>query len=147
VGKDGRAFMKEAAGDGRRILIVDDESSITELVSMALRCEGFAVVEAHNGQQALEAVAVCAPDLVVLDVMLPDFDGFEVARRARDSGAVLPIVFLSGRDDPEAKVRGLTLGDDYLTKPFSVEELVARIRAILRRLGMSRGRSSLDRDD
>ena len=118
-----------------RILVVDDEQSITDLVAMALRYERFAVQVAHGGREALDAVEDFAPDLVVLDVMMPGIDGFEVARRLRNGGVHTPVLFLTARDSTEDKVRGLTLGgDDYMTKPFSVEELVARIRAILRRV-------------
>ena len=118
-----------------RILVVDDEQSITDLVSMALRYEHFAVQVAHGGREALDAVEDFSPDLVILDVMMPGIDGFEVARRLRNSGMHVPVLFLTARDATEDKVRGLTLGgDDYMTKPFSVEELVARIRAVLRRV-------------
>jgi two-component system OmpR family response regulator len=118
-----------------RILVVDDEQSITDLVSMALRYEHFAVQVAHGGREALDAVEGFSPELVVLDIMMPGIDGFEVARRLRNSAAHIPVLFLTARDATEDKVRGLTLGgDDYMTKPFSVEELVARIRAILRRV-------------
>jgi two-component system, OmpR family, response regulator len=127
--------MSEVDTDGTRILVVDDEASITELVSMALRYESFTVKTAHSGREALDAVAAFDPDLVVLDIMMPGIDGFEVARRLRNGDSALPILFLTARDATEDKVRGLTLGgDDYVTKPFSVEELVARIRAILRRV-------------
>jgi two-component system, OmpR family, response regulator len=118
-----------------RILVVDDEAAITDLVAMALRYEGFTVQTAQNGREALDLVPTFDPDLVVLDIMMPGLDGFEVARRLRNGSSVLPILFLTARDRTEDKVRGLTLGgDDYVTKPFSVEELVARIRAILRRV-------------
>ena len=118
-----------------RILVVDDEPSITDLVSMALRYEHFAVQVAHGGREAIVAVEDFSPDLVVLDVMMPGIDGFEVARRLRNGGIHVPVLFLTARDATEDKVRGLTLGgDDYMTKPFSVEELVARIRAVLRRV-------------
>jgi len=114
---------------------VDDEPSITDLVSMALRYEKFDVRVASNGREALDNVESFAPDLAVLDIMMPGIDGFEVARRLRNQGIQLPILFLTARDATEDKIRGLTLGgDDYMTKPFSVEELVARIRAILRRV-------------
>ncbi len=127
--------MGEASQEGTRILVVDDEASITELVSMALRYEQFTVQAAHGGREALDKVATFAPDLVVLDIMMPGIDGFEVARRLRNGNSSLPILFLTARDATDDKVRGLTLGgDDYVTKPFSVEELVARIRAILRRV-------------
>jgi two-component system OmpR family response regulator len=117
-----------------RVLVVDDEPNIAELVSLALRYEGFEVASAASGTEAVERFDVFRPALVVLDVMLPDFDGFEVARRLRRRGERVPIVFLTARDEIADRVAGLTLGgDDYMTKPFSVEELTARIRAILRR--------------
>jgi len=117
-----------------RVLVVDDEDSITDLVATALRYVGFEVAVASNGRQALERAASFRPELVVLDVMLPDLDGFEVVRRLRSDGVRVPIVFLTARDATEDKVAGLTIGgDDYVTKPFSLEELVARVRAVLRR--------------
>ena len=117
-----------------RVLVVDDEDSITDLVATALRYVGFEVAVAANGRQALERAATFRPELVVLDVMLPDLDGFEVVRRLRSDGVRVPIVFLTARDATEDKVAGLTIGgDDYVTKPFSLEELVARVRAVLRR--------------
>ncbi|HVW30896.1 MAG TPA: response regulator transcription factor [Acidimicrobiia bacterium] len=117
-----------------RVLVVDDEDNITDLVSTALRYVGFEVAVAANGRQALERAASFRPELVVLDVMLPDLDGFEVVKRLRADGIRVPIVFLTARDATEDKVAGLTLGgDDYVTKPFSLEELVARVRAVLRR--------------
>ena len=116
------------------ILVVDDEEHITELVAMALGYNGFEVERAASGRAALEAVEGRKPDLIVLDVMLPDLDGFEVVRRLRADGLRVPIVFLTARDATEDKVAGLTIGgDDYVTKPFSLEELVARVRAVLRR--------------
>ena len=119
---------------GVRVLVVDDETAIADLVSTALRYEGFETATAGDGRAALEAVESFRPDLVVLDVMLPDLDGFEVQRRLGDRGVRVPVLFLTARDATEDKVRGLTLGgDDYVTKPFSLEELVARIRAVLRR--------------
>jgi len=117
-----------------KILVVDDEPSITDLVALALRYERFDVEVAHSGHEALSAVRSFAPDLVVLDIMLPDLDGFEVARRMAAEAPLTPVLFLTARDATDDKVRGLTLGgDDYMTKPFSLEELVARIRAVLRR--------------
>jgi len=119
---------------GVRVLVVDDEAAIADLVATALRYEGFETATAGDGRAALEAVESFRPDLVVLDVMLPDLDGFEVQRRLGDRGVRVPVLFLTARDATEDKVRGLTLGgDDYVTKPFSLEELVARIRAVLRR--------------
>jgi two-component system OmpR family response regulator len=121
-----------------KVLVVDDEAAITDLVTMALRYEGFQVAAAHTGQGALTKVALDPPDLVVLDVMLPDIDGFTVCERMRAAGHGVPTLFLTARDTTEDKVRGLTLGgDDYVTKPFSVSELVARVRAILRRAGVT----------
>jgi two-component system OmpR family response regulator len=118
----------------RRILVVDDERNIVELVATALRYEGFEVRTAASGKEALAAVRDFAPDLVVLDVMLPDVDGFEVQARIRGDGERVPVLFLTARDAVEDRVRGLTLGaDDYMTKPFSLEELVARVRSVLRR--------------
>src|SRR5438105_1751518 len=127
---------EEPGAGGRRILVVDDEPNITDLVSTVLRYEGFEVEIATNGWDALRLVTEFRPDLVVLDVMLPDHDGFDVHRRLRDRGIGAPVIFLTARDATEDKVRGLTLGgDDYVTKPFSLEELVARVRAVLRRAG------------
>ena len=120
--------------DPTKVLVVDDEQSITDLVALALRYEQFEVAVAHTGRQALNAVRSFRPDLVVLDIMLPDFDGFEVARRMGAEWPTVPVLFLTARDATDDKIRGLTLGgDDYMTKPFSLEELVARIRAVLRR--------------
>jgi two-component system OmpR family response regulator len=127
-----------------RVLVVDDERNITDLVAMALRYERFTVARAHTGREALQAVSEFRPHLMVLDVMLPDLSGFEIAERLASRGERIPILFLTARDATEDKVRGLTLGgDDYLTKPFSLEELVARIRAVLRRAGTSLESSSL----
>jgi two-component system, OmpR family, response regulator len=126
-----------------RVLIVDDEPNIADVISMALRYEGFEVETAGSGSGALRGATAFRPHLIVLDVMLPDFDGFEVARRLGERRAGTPIVFLTARDATEDKVRGLTLGgDDYVTKPFSVEELIARIRSILRRVGLERENGS-----
>ena len=117
-----------------RVLVVDDESYITELVGTALRYEGFQVEEAREGRAAMTAATSFRPDLVVLDVMLPDIDGFEVTRRLRSEGFRAPVLFLTAKDATEDKVVGLTIGgDDYLTKPFALDELIARVRAILRR--------------
>ena len=117
-----------------RVLVVDDEQYIRDLVGTALRYEGFDVEEADTGRKAITAVAERRPDLVVLDVMLPDLDGVEVTRRLRTDGIRVPVVFLTARDATEDKVAGLTVGgDDYVTKPFSLEELIARVRAVLRR--------------
>lgn len=118
----------------QRVLVVDDEPNITDLVATALRYEGFEVAVAHDGRTALAKVADFRPMLVILDVMLPDHDGFEVARRLRRDAEKVPVLFLTARDATEDKIRGLTTGgDDYVTKPFSLDELIARIQAILRR--------------
>ncbi|WGW12619.1 response regulator transcription factor [Saxibacter everestensis] len=117
-----------------RLLVVDDEPNIRELLATSLRFAGFDVVAAGTGNEALRAAEENQPDLVVLDVMLPDMDGFTVTRRLRSSGRHIPVVFLTARDETSDKITGLTVGgDDYVTKPFSLEEVVARIRAVLRR--------------
>jgi two-component system OmpR family response regulator len=116
-----------------RILVVDDEPNIAELLSAALRFEGYDVDVAMTGNEAMDMARSFRPNLVMLDVMLPDFDGTEVCRRLRLAGDQVPIVFLTARDTTPDKVEGLRLGDDYVTKPFSVEELMARVGAILRR--------------
>lgn len=116
------------------LLVVDDEPNIRELLSTSLRFAGFEVISAANGAEALRLAEQQVPDLLVLDVMLPDMDGFTVTRRLRQSGLHIPVVFLTARDDTSDKITGLTVGgDDYVTKPFSLEEVVARIRAVLRR--------------
>jgi two-component system, OmpR family, response regulator len=123
---------------GTRVLVVDDEPNIAEVVTMALRFNGFTVETAASGREALAAVSSFKPHLMVLDVMLPDMEGFDVAARLGAQRAGLPIIFLTARDATEDKLRGLTGGgDDYMTKPFSLEELVARIRTILRRSGQA----------
>jgi two-component system OmpR family response regulator len=117
-----------------RILVVDDEAAITDLVGLALRYEGFEVTSAATGRAALAAAAEFAPDLLVLDVTLPDSTGLDVCARLRAQGMRVPVVFLTARDATEDKITGLTVGgDDYVTKPFSLDELIARIRAVLRR--------------
>ena len=117
-----------------RLLVVDDEPNIRDLLATSLRFAGFEVFTAATGNEAIQAATEHQPDLVVLDVMLPDMDGFTVTRRLRDRGEQYPILFLTARDETKDKVAGLTVGgDDYVTKPFSLEEVVARIRAVLRR--------------
>ncbi|GAA2368953.1 response regulator transcription factor [Dactylosporangium salmoneum] len=117
-----------------KVLVVDDEASIRALLSATLRLTGFEVRVATGGREALAAAAEYGPDLVVLDVMMPDLDGFEVAQRLRTSGRPVPVLFLTARDSVEDRISGLTVGaDDYVAKPFSLEEVVLRIRAILRR--------------
>ncbi|WP_434621119.1 response regulator transcription factor [Arthrobacter sp. A5] len=121
-------------GPEAKLLVVDDEPNIRELLSTSLRFAGFEVFAAGNGREALAAAEEHNPDLAVLDVMLPDMDGFTVTRRLRAAGRHFPVLFLTARDDTEDKVTGLTVGgDDYVTKPFSLDEVVARIRAVLRR--------------
>ena len=124
----------------QRVLVVDDEPSIVDAVATALRYEGFDVAEAINGRDALKSAETLRPDLIVLDIMLPDLDGLEVTRRLRQDGIRTPVLFLTARDATEDKVEGLTVGgDDYVTKPFSLAEVVARVRAILRRVAESTG--------
>ena len=116
------------------MLVVDDEEPITDLVATALRYEGFDVATAEAGRDALARIRTYRPDVVVLDVMLPDIDGFEVIRRMTAEGLRVPVLFLTARDTTEDRVHGLTLGaDDYICKPFSLAELVARVRVALRR--------------
>jgi two-component system, OmpR family, response regulator len=123
-----------------RVLVVDDEPNIRELVQVALKFHGCAVTTAGTGTDALRQAESAGPDLIVLDVMLPDIDGFEVCRRLRAAGNEVPIIFLTARDTSSDTVTGLTLGgDDYVTKPFSVEALVARVRAVLRRASRAAG--------
>jgi two-component system OmpR family response regulator len=130
--------MREQTADPIRILVVDDEPNIVDVISMALRFQGFEVATAGTGGEAITAVEEFRPQLLVLDIMLPDMDGFDVAVRLAAKHVSPPILFLTARDATEDKVRGLTIGgDDYVTKPFSLEELVARIRTILRRSGLS----------
>jgi two-component system OmpR family response regulator len=121
-----------------KLLLVDDEENLRSMLEAALRHVGFDVHPAASGREALDRVNDVRPDLIVLDVMLPDLDGFEVCRRLRTEGTRTPVLFLTARDNTDDKVRGLTLGgDDYLVKPFSLEELVARINAVLRRAGLA----------
>ena len=123
-----------------KLLVVEDEPNIRELLSTSLRFAGFEVYTAADGAAALKLAETQRPDLLVLDVMLPDMDGFAVTRRLRDQGRQMPVVFLTARDATDDKVTGLTVGgDDYITKPFSLEEVVARIRAVLRRTGAGAG--------
>jgi two-component system, OmpR family, response regulator len=133
-----RAVEGAEESSRRRVLVVDDEGNITGLVATALRYEGFRVAVAGSGREALAAATAVRPHLIILDVMLPDLDGFEVQRRLAADRLGVPIVFLTARDETEDRVHGLTMGaDDYVTKPFSLEELVARVHAVLRRSGQS----------
>ena len=125
-----------------RIVVVDDEPSITDAVSTALGYEGFDVEQVHGGRDALEIVGDLRPDLVVLDIMLPDIDGVTLLKRLRQEGVNVPVLFLTARDEPSNRVEGLVAGgDDYVTKPFTLAEVVARVHAILRR---TRGESGGD---
>jgi two-component system, OmpR family, response regulator len=129
---------------GPRLLLVDDEDNLRSMLEAALRHNGFEVASVPSGREALAAVDTAEPDLVVLDVMMPDLDGFEVCRRLRADGHHTPVLFLTARDGTEDKVRGLTLGgDDYLVKPFSLEELVARVHTVLRRAGVDRDEATV----
>jgi two-component system OmpR family response regulator len=133
------AVNAPAEREGARVLVVDDEPSIVDAISMTLRHQGYSVEAAETGKDALAMVTKWRPDVIVLDVMLPDVDGFEVARRLSADNEPVPILFLSALDNTEDKVRGLTIGGyDYVTKPFSLEELIARLRNILRRVGALR---------
>jgi len=127
--------MRDApAKSEARLLVVDDEPTILELLAGTLRFAGFDVLTAVSGAEALRAAAAGRPDLILLDVMMPDCDGFEVIRRIRAGGPRVPVIFLTARDSVHERVTGLTLGgDDYVTKPFSLDEVLARIRAVLRR--------------
>jgi two-component system OmpR family response regulator len=129
---------------GERLLLVDDEDNLRSMLEAALRHNGFDVAAVAKGRDALDRATNDRPDLIVLDVMLPDLDGFEVCRRLRTDGNRTPVLFLTAKDATEDKVRGLTLGgDDDLVKPFSLEELVARAQAVLRRSGLSRADGSM----
>ncbi|MFN8041184.1 MAG: response regulator transcription factor [Acidimicrobiales bacterium] len=123
-----------------RVLVVDDDENIRYLLHMAVQHAGFEVADAGTGREALTAVDDWHPDLVLLDVMLPDLDGFEVCRRLRTDRSTTPVIFLTARDELDDRLRGLTIGgDDYVTKPFSLEEVVARIQVVLRRSGALAG--------
>jgi two-component system OmpR family response regulator len=131
--------MQSAPGSAH-VLVVDDEPAITDLLATALRYMGYQVTTAATGFAALDAAATAAPDLVVLDVMLPDLDGFEVCRRLRAARDFVPVIFLSARDTEDDRIAGFVRGgDDYVTKPFSLEELTLRIGALLRRVRAGQG--------
>jgi two-component system OmpR family response regulator len=126
--------LQRPDGSAVRVLVVDDEPNLTELLSMVLRYEGWEVRTADSGLAAVRAAKEFRPDAVVLDMMLPDFDGLEVMRRMRGGDPHMPVLFLTAKDAVEDRVAGLTAGgDDYVTKPFSLEEVVARLRALMRR--------------
>ena len=147
VVQSGVAAASDARQEGAqarpKLLVVEDDPNIVELLSASLRFAGFDVSAATNGAEAVTSAHDLRPDLLVLDVMLPDLDGFEVIRRLREGGIRTPVVFLTARDATDDKIRGLTLGgDDYVTKPFSLEELTARIRAVLRRSALDQPESA-----
>ena len=130
--------MTRADGTPIRVVVVDDEDSLTDLLSMALRYEGWDVKIASNGQSAMAITREFRPDVIVLDIMLPDIDGLQVLTRLRADGINTPILFLTAKDSLDDRIVGLTVGgDDYVTKPFSLEELVARLRALIRRSSLT----------
>ncbi|MFI6099790.1 response regulator transcription factor [Lentzea sp. NPDC051213] len=133
-----KAELRRPDGQPVRVLVVDDESTLAELMTMALRMEKWDVRSALDGTSAVRTAREFRPDAVVLDVMLPDFDGYEVLRRMRAEQPKLPVLFLTARDAVEDRIAGLTAGgDDYVTKPFSLEEVVLRLRALMRRTGVT----------
>ncbi|MET8764150.1 response regulator transcription factor [Lentzea sp. NPDC004782] len=133
-----KSELRRPDGQPVRVLVVDDESTLAELMTMALRMEKWDVRTALDGTTAVRTAREFRPDAVVLDVMLPDFDGFEVLRRMRAEQPNLPVLFLTARDAVEDRIAGLTAGgDDYVTKPFSLEEVVLRLRALMRRTGVT----------
>jgi two-component system OmpR family response regulator len=126
--------LRRADGSPVRVVVVDDEPTLSDLLSMALRYEGWDVKTAAEGRTAIQIIREFQPDVVVLDVMLPDIDGLQVLKRLRDDGQDTPILFLTAKDALDDRIAGLTAGgDDYVTKPFSLEELVARLRGLIRR--------------
>ncbi|SHK15407.1 two-component system, OmpR family, response regulator [Pseudonocardia thermophila] len=138
VSEQGPSLQRASGGGPVRVLVVDDEATLSDLLAMALRYEGWEVRTAGDGASAVRIARELRPDAVVLDVMLPDFDGLEVLRRMREDSPHLPVLFLTAKDSVEDRVAGLTAGgDDYVTKPFSLEELVARLRGLMRRSGMA----------
>ena len=130
--------MRRADGNPINVLVVDDEAVLAEMVSMALRYEGWNIATAGDGAAALESARSQRPDVVVLDVMLPDMSGLDVLRKLREESPQLPVLLLTAKDALEDRIAGLTAGgDDYVTKPFSLEEVVLRLRALLRRTGVT----------
>lgn len=130
--------LRRPDGSPLRILAVDDEQMLTDLLAMALRMEGWEVRTASSGLEALQVAREFEPDALVLDIMMPDLDGMSVLRRLRESGNLVPVLFLTAKDAVGDRVAGLTAGgDDYVTKPFSLEEVIARLRAIIRRTGVA----------
>jgi len=130
--------VRRADGNPINVLVVDDEAVLAEMVSMALRYEGWNIATAGDGSSALESARSQRPDVVVLDVMLPDMSGLDVLRKLREQNPQLPVLLLTAKDAVEDRIAGLTAGgDDYVTKPFSLEEVVLRLRALLRRTGVT----------
>lgn len=137
-----RPELRRPDGEPPRVLVVDDENTLSELLAMALRYEGWDVRTAGTGTEAVRIAREFRPDTVVLDIMLPDFDGLEVLRRMRADNHTIPVLFLTAKDAVEDRIAGLTAGgDDYVTKPFSLEEVVARLRSLLRRSTMAAAES------
>jgi two-component system OmpR family response regulator len=135
--------LRKANGDAVRVLVVDDEPTLTDLLSMALRYEGWDVRTASDGQHALKLAREFRPDAIVLDIMLPDIDGLQVLQRVRSDGQDTPVLFLTAKDSLDDRIAGLTAGgDDYVTKPFSLEEVVARLRGLIRRSALAVAESS-----
>ncbi|CAN5513538.1 two-component system response regulator TcrX [soil metagenome] len=133
-----RIVMRRADGNPISVLVVDDEAVLAEMVSMALRYEGWNITTAADGNAAIASARTARPDAVVLDVMLPDMSGLEVLRKLREQNPRLPVLLLTAKDAVEDRIAGLTAGgDDYVTKPFSIEEVVLRLRALLRRTGVT----------
>jgi two-component system OmpR family response regulator len=133
-----RVVMRRADGSPISVLVVDDEAVLAEMLSMALRYEGWDITTAGDGAGAIAAARTARPDVVVLDVMLPDMSGLDVLRRLREQSPGLPVLLLTAKDAVEDRIAGLTAGgDDYVTKPFSIEEVVLRLRALLRRTGVT----------
>ncbi len=134
------SLATQSPNDALRVLVVDDEPSITQLLAMALRFDGWEVETADTGADAITTASTFHPDVIVLDIMLPDFDGMQVLSRLRKGGELAPVLFLTALDSVEDRVKGLTAGgDDYMVKPFSIEELIARLRALVRRSRQTRG--------
>ena len=142
MANDEAARLTRPDGSPLRVLTVDDEPSLTELLAMAVRYEGWQAHQATSGSQAVRVAREVRPDAIVLDMMLPDFDGLEVLRRIRADQPAVPVIFLTAKDAVADRITGLTAGgDDYVTKPFSLEELIARLRALLRRSGAAQQRT------
>jgi two-component system OmpR family response regulator len=144
--QDGPApSLKRADGSPVRVLVVDDEPSLAELMSSVLRYEGWDIRTAADGSSAVRTARDFQPDAIVLDIMLPDFDGLEVLRRVRTTQPHVCVLFLTARDSVQDRINGITAGgDDYVTKPFSLEEVLARLRGLLRRAGMARASSGTE---